>query len=150
MCVFSKKRQVRSQELLQTKKSYVYSESQFPFRFYSSSNYGNKVPWVLVRGVLRFFNQFTLVCYIKSNFEGKLLPLSVTMIIKEYIGLNYCEQSKKKDKNRMLERWRIDQQLRACVGYSCKGPRFGSQHPHGSSQPSLAPIPGDMMPSSVL
>lgn len=68
LCVFSKKRQVSSQELLQTKKFYVYSESQLPFRFHSSSNYGNKVPRVLVRGALWFFNQFTLDYYIRSNY----------------------------------------------------------------------------------
>jgi hypothetical protein len=33
---------------------------------------------------------------------------------------------------------------------SCRGPRLGSQHPHGSPQLSLTPVPGDMMPSTGL
>ena len=34
--------------------------------------------------------------------------------------------------------------------YSSSGPRFGSKHPHGSSQPPITPVPGDPMPSSGL
>lgn len=33
---------------------------------------------------------------------------------------------------------------------SCRRPRFGSQHPYGGSQPSLSPVPTDLMPSSGL
>lgn len=29
---------------------------------------------------------------------------------------------------------------------SCRRPRFGPQHPYGGSQPSLSPIPTDMVP----
>jgi hypothetical protein len=35
-----------------------------------------------------------------------------------------------------LEKW--------LTGYGLsRGPRFNSQHPHGSSQPHITPIPGD-------
>jgi hypothetical protein len=33
---------------------------------------------------------------------------------------------------------------------SLKGPSFNSQHPHGSSQPSTTPVPGDPVPSAGL
>ena len=33
------------------------------------------------------------------------------------------------------------------TGCSSKGPRFNSQHPHGSSQLSVTPVPGDLTPS---
>ena len=36
------------------------------------------------------------------------------------------------------------------AGCSCKEPRFNSQHPHGGSQPSITPAPGDLMLSSGL
>ena len=36
------------------------------------------------------------------------------------------------------------------TGCSCRGPRFSSQHPHGGSQPSVTPAPGNLMPSSGL
>lgn len=32
---------------------------------------------------------------------------------------------------------------------SCRGPRFHLQHPHGRLQPSLTPVPGNLMPSYV-
>jgi hypothetical protein len=32
-------------------------------------------------------------------------------------------------------------------GCSSKGPRFNSQHPHGSLQISVTPVPGDLTPS---
>uniref|UniRef100_A0A8C6QTS0 Collagen, type V, alpha 3 n=1 Tax=Nannospalax galili TaxID=1026970 RepID=A0A8C6QTS0_NANGA len=36
------------------------------------------------------------------------------------------------------------------TGCSCREPRFDSQHPHGSQQPTVDPVPGDPMPSSDL
>ena len=36
------------------------------------------------------------------------------------------------------------------TGCSYRGPRFNSLHPHGGSQPSITPVPGDPMPSSNL
>lgn len=33
------------------------------------------------------------------------------------------------------------------IGFSFRGPRFKSQHPHGSSQSSVTPVLGDMTPS---
>jgi hypothetical protein len=33
------------------------------------------------------------------------------------------------------------------VGYSSIGPRFDSQHPHGDSRPSVAPVLGALMAS---
>ena len=41
------------------------------------------------------------------------------------------------------------QRLRS-TGCSSRGPRFNSQHPHGSSQVSVTPVPGDLIPSSGL
>ena len=34
--------------------------------------------------------------------------------------------------------------------YSSRGPRFDSQHPRGGSQPTIAPVSGDSLPSSGL
>lgn len=39
------------------------------------------------------------------------------------------------------------QKLRAAV--VLVGPRFHLQHPHGKLQPSLTPVPGNLMPSYV-
>jgi hypothetical protein len=36
------------------------------------------------------------------------------------------------------------------TGYSCRGPRFISQHPHGSTELSVTPVPRDLTPSSGL
>ena len=30
------------------------------------------------------------------------------------------------------------------TGFSSIGPGFNSQHPHGGSQPSVTPVPGDL------
>jgi hypothetical protein len=35
------------------------------------------------------------------------------------------------------------------TGCSYRAPRFNSQHPHGGSQPSIIPVPGDLIPSSA-
>lgn len=35
------------------------------------------------------------------------------------------------------------------TGCSCIEPRFGSQDPHGSTQPSATPVPGDLTPLLV-
>lgn len=29
------------------------------------------------------------------------------------------------------------------IGHSSRGPSFDSQHPHGASQPSVTPVPGN-------
>ena len=44
----------------------------------------------------------------------------------------------------MLGDWRDGSVVKSC---SSRGPGFNSQHPHGSSQLSVAPIPGDLTPS---
>jgi hypothetical protein len=36
------------------------------------------------------------------------------------------------------------------TGCFSRGPEFDSQHLHGGSQPSVAPVPGDIMTSSDL
>ena len=33
------------------------------------------------------------------------------------------------------------------IGCSFRGPGFNSQHPHGGSQLSVAPVPGNLIPS---
>ena len=38
-------------------------------------------------------------------------------------------------------KWLMAQWLRALF---CRGPGLGSQHPHGGSQSSLIPVPGDL------
>ena len=42
--------------------------------------------------------------------------------------------------------WR-DGSVVKSTGYSSRGPRFNSQHPLGSSQQSVTPVPGDLTPS---
>ena len=32
------------------------------------------------------------------------------------------------------------------TSYSCRGPRFNSQNPYGSSKSSITPVSGDLMP----
>ena len=41
--------------------------------------------------------------------------------------------------------WR-DSSVVKSTDYSSRGPRFNSQHPHGSSQLSVTPVPGDPTP----
>jgi hypothetical protein len=43
--------------------------------------------------------------------------------------------------------WRDDDSAIKSIGYSSREPTFNSQHPHGSSQPSVTPVPGNMTPS---
>lgn len=40
-----------------------------------------------------------------------------------------------------LERCSVEKNATGCP---CRGPGFDSQHPQGSSQPSVAPVPGDL------
>jgi hypothetical protein len=42
--------------------------------------------------------------------------------------------------------WRDDSMAKSS-GCSSRGPRFNSQHPHGSSKLSATPIPGNLTPS---
>ena len=44
--------------------------------------------------------------------------------------------------------WRDDSAVRS-TGCSSRGPGFNSQNPHGGSQLSVAPIPGDQAPSDT-
>lgn len=44
--------------------------------------------------------------------------------------------------------WRMAQEIQALC--SCRGPGLGSQHSHGSTLPSVTPVPGALMPSSDL
>ena len=36
------------------------------------------------------------------------------------------------------------------TGCACRGPRFSPQHPHVGSQPSITPVPGDLVTFSGL
>ena len=45
---------------------------------------------------------------------------------------------------------RMDASVVRSTGWTFRGPGLDSQHPHGSSQLSVTPVSGDLMPSSVL
>jgi hypothetical protein len=41
----------------------------------------------------------------------------------------------------------LDSSVVKKTGFSSRGPRFNSQHPHGISQLLITPVPGDLVPS---
>ena len=54
------------------------------------------------------------------------------------------------EKNVEHRGWSLDGSEVKTTCCSCRGPRFSSLHPRGSSQSSVTPVPGDPMPSSGL
>jgi hypothetical protein len=50
------------------------------------------------------------------------------------------------DQNVLYGGWRDGSEVKN-TDYSSRGPGFNSQHPHGSSQLSVTPVPGDLTPS---
>ena len=50
---------------------------------------------------------------------------------------------------KMEKCWRDVIMIRS-TGYSCRGHTFNFQHTHDGSQPSVTPVPRDLVPSSVL
>ena len=50
----------------------------------------------------------------------------------------------------LKEKFGGDDSIVKSTGCSSIGPRFDSQHPHGSSQQSVTPVPRDLIPSSGL
>nr|AAD29365.1 putative CAMP protein [Mus musculus]AAI45147.1 Vesicle-associated membrane protein 5 [Mus musculus]AAK38123.1 CAMP protein [Mus musculus] len=62
-------------------------------------------------------------------------------LVRSYSGL-YERPCLKRKKNG----WRAGPEIKS-TGYSSRGSRFSSQHPHGSSQLSLTLVPKDLTPS---
>ena len=63
------------------------------------------------------------------------------------VGLTNFRLEAEKDRDSRVGR---DGSQVTSTGCSSRGPRFNSQHPHGSSQPCMIPVPGVLIPSSSL
>lgn len=83
-------------------------------------------------------------CPSSPAFRGLGPGLQESRDTKLQSGIPFLDGNFKKQNERGLR----DGSTVKSTGDSSRGPGFNPQHPHGGSQPSLAPILGNTMPSS--